>query len=312
MGKSTYYKKRIKSGLSKTDMANELGIDYKRYNLIEGGDVKMPNKLMDKFNEIINRGKENKLNALEYGVEADTFWKEMSVRNADGSYKLHEKCKEFNIEGFKELAHLLGYKSPGMTYLYLKEPNKANDDFKKRLYMFFSNELNIQAPVNKNTNDNVKHRKCAKRVNEELKKYYEKTDFKKLLEDNNLNYNDIRDNAKVDKAVISRMVNKQNQPVDSTMQRIKDYLDSVVNDYKPIELSAIDMKTLGDSMPIYYEEVEPSIVKKYKDELLSIDNSIEECRKAIEAHEQHISFLKVRQGVCLEILDVIDKVRKGE
>ena len=39
------------------DMAKELGVEYNKYKAIERGEIKMPSKLMDKFNEIINRGK---------------------------------------------------------------------------------------------------------------------------------------------------------------------------------------------------------------------------------------------------------------
>ena len=47
----TYYKKkRKKAGLAPSDMAKELGINYKKYNLRENGVVKMPKNLIDKFN----------------------------------------------------------------------------------------------------------------------------------------------------------------------------------------------------------------------------------------------------------------------
>ena len=50
-------KKRAQSGLTRADMAKELGVEYNKYKAMERGEIKMPSKLMDKFNEIINKGK---------------------------------------------------------------------------------------------------------------------------------------------------------------------------------------------------------------------------------------------------------------
>ena len=52
-------KKRAQSGLTRADMAKELGVEYNKYKAMERGEIKMPSKLMDKFNEIINKGKTN-------------------------------------------------------------------------------------------------------------------------------------------------------------------------------------------------------------------------------------------------------------
>ena len=60
----TYYKnKRNKVGLSQSDMARELGIPCVKYEQIERGEIKMPKRLIDKFNEIITRG--NNIHSLK-------------------------------------------------------------------------------------------------------------------------------------------------------------------------------------------------------------------------------------------------------
>ena len=146
----TYYeKKRKKSGLSKSDMAIELGLTYARYVSIEKGDVKMPSKLIDKFNEIVNRGKENELTYVENNTKANEFWEEVKQLRKDGKYVLYTKMEEYNIKTVKQLVSLLGYKSAGSIWNYLQGRNEAGDEFKKRLYNFFHDETNIQIPTAK-------------------------------------------------------------------------------------------------------------------------------------------------------------------
>lgn len=144
-----YEKKRKKSGLSKSDMAIELGLTYARYISIERGDVKMPSKLIDKFNEIVNRGKENELTYAENNIKADEFWNEVKEKTGKHTFKLHEYMKEYNVDALTTLASLLGYKSSGTIHNYLQGRNEAGDEFKKRLYNFFHDETNIQIPATK-------------------------------------------------------------------------------------------------------------------------------------------------------------------
>lgn len=72
-------------------MAKELGIDYVRYDLIEKGRVKMPTKLIDTFNEIINRGKTtHSLSKIVNEQTVNDFWDEISTNSSNkyGDYKL--------------------------------------------------------------------------------------------------------------------------------------------------------------------------------------------------------------------------------
>ena len=105
----TYYKKkRKKAGLAPSDMAKELGINCKKYSLIENGVVKMPKNLIDKFNEIVSKGKnENTLERLNNEQVVNDFWNDMKTK-VDGQYNLKRRMKEFNIDTFRELASLTG------------------------------------------------------------------------------------------------------------------------------------------------------------------------------------------------------------
>ena len=317
-GNVTIYKrKRIKGGLSKADMARELGIDYKRYNLIERGDVKMPSRLIDKFNEIINRGNENKLTSLEHGAEADKFWEEMCKRDDKDIPTLYKKMNEFNIGSVKDLATLLGYKSPGMIYQYLKTTDVVNDDFKKRVYLFFTNELNIQEPIEKQT---VVHSRSSKQ-DEEMTEYYNETNFKELMKRFNVTSKQICEELGINKSGFSRMINKIQRMSDKKMLMIRNYFDKLASennidfnelvkvsltkdDKEPIEVSPDSFKNVFPKITVVTEK-KPSVLEKYEEELKTIDNEIEGHKKAIEK-------LMSRKDICFEIMSVIEEIENKE
>ena len=129
-----YLKRRLQNNIARSDMANMLGISYQRYYAIEKGSVKMPLNLIDKFNEIISKGKENEIIGLDNKVKADEFWERMHQKDDTGRWELVNKMHEFNIKNYEELVALLGYKSVNTIYNYLQRRDPAGDEFKKRLY----------------------------------------------------------------------------------------------------------------------------------------------------------------------------------
>ena len=223
-----YLKKRVQNHITKIDMANALGLNYSFYSAIEKGSVKMPLNLIDKFNEIINRGKENEIERVQNDIDSTKFWEEVKQKNSNGNYVLFDKMKEFNINSLKELAELLGYSSTGTIYNYLQERNPVGKEFMKRLYSFFSDETNIQIPrkvVGKS--ETGKKRIVEKAVNPKLDRYYEKTDFRKILKDYNITNKQIAEAVGVDNSVISRLTSRNYKPSYKIIQSVKDYLDSV-------------------------------------------------------------------------------------
>lgn len=270
-----YLKKRLQSNLTKTDMANELGLDYLRYSAIERGDVKMPTNLIEKFNEIINRGKENEIAKTENEIKADEFWQEVSQLKEDHIYVLHDKIKEFNIANFQQLVYLLGYKSAGTIYNYLEGRNPAGSEFKKRLYNFFSDEKNIQIPTEKTkTVKSVvpKTQKVKERaINQKLDKYYEKTDFKKIMKENKITNVEIASAIGVHNSTIANMTSKKYKPSYKIIQGIKDYLDKAINveDFE-------DAK--GET--------------NFSEEYISKQKLIEKCNKETEENNKKISELE--------------------
>lgn len=309
-------KRRQASGLSKNDMANELGLNYKYYNAIEKGDVKMPSNLIDKFNEIINRGKQNELKNAENNVKADEFWNEVKQKKADGKYVLTDKMHDFNIPNMNELVKLLGYRSSGTVWNYLQGRNPAGDEFKKRLYNFFSNELNIQIPTKVvGKTETGKKRKREPIINKRLDKYYEKTDFKKILKDNKITNVQIAKAIGVHNSTVSNMTCKKFKPSYKVIENVKKYLDNILA--QPIvdepliypEIPTIEMPKLEpkELVPNYFEEEKKkettanNVVDRYTNELDEIED-------VIAMYREKIKDLEIRKKICVEVLSAIKEL----
>ena len=310
-------KRRQASGLSKNDMANELGLTFNYYDAIERGDVKMPSNLIDKFNEIINRGKQNELTNVENNVKADEFWNTVRQKKPDGGYVLTDKMHDFNIPNMNELVKLLGYKSSGTIWNYLQGRNPAGAEFKKRLYNFFNNELNIQIPTKVVGSGKKQPRRLREPiVDKELDKYFEETDFKKILKDNGITNVQIAAAIGVHNSTVSNMTSKKFKPSYKVMADVKAYLDKALAKEEPVvdepliypEIPTTEMPKLEpkELVPNYFEEEkksEPStVVRRYENELTEIDN-------VLEMYKSKMKELEIRKKICVEVLNAINEFR---
>ena len=320
----TYYKKkRRKAGLAPSDMARELGIDCKKYSLIENGVVKMPNNLINKFNEIVNKGKnEHTLERLNNEQVVNDFWNDMKIK-VDGQYNLKRKMKEFNIDTFRELSKLVGVSNSNISH-YLSADWKAPYDFKNTIYLFFQDELNIQAPkkkVNKplkgKSGNNQVGRACKDPV---LVDWYKTTDLIKLANENNLTYEDISNGCGVNISSVSRAMRKStNTPSYNTLKCLKKYFDkfqtnpTIFDDEwtkQPCETTDFDEFVTPelekcDETPVETMEKRDEtndIKRRYQTE-------IEENNVIIETYQDIINNLINRNRVCEEVLKVIDELR---
>lgn len=324
MGKETYYKrKRRKAGLAQSDMAKELGIDYKKYNLIENGVVKMPSKLIDKFNEIVNKGENNhKLERLSNEQVVNDFWNEM-ITKEKGKYKLKDKMNEFNIITFLELANLLGVSNSNLSH-YLND-KKAPYDFKNRMYLFFQDELNIQPPkqtdVATKTNYKIKKNKSGRGSskqchNQELIDFYNNLDLETFIKEQNITPQGLAKKIGLHQDSIRRMITKQTSiPSEKTIRKLKDYIENSANYFQvdPItetEFTTTTAQTTFEDFVVEEIPVKPlekcdkpnDIKEKYLQE-------IEENNVIIETYRDIIDNLTIRNRVCEEVLAVIDEIR---
>lgn len=320
----TYYKKkRRKTGLAPSDMAKELGIDCKKYSLIENGVIKMPKNLMDKFNEIVSKGKsEHTLDRLNNEQVVNDFWNDMKIK-VDGQYNLKRKMKEFNIDTFRELAKLVGVSNSNISH-YLSADWEAPYDFKNTIYLFFQDELNIQAPKKKSTSS-LKGKKGNNQVGRACKDpvlvdWYKNTNLIKIANENNLTYDDIAIGCGVNISSVSRAMRKStNTPSYNTLKCLKEYFDKLqinptifdnewtkqpcetmdVNEFVMPELEKCD-ETPAETMEKCDETND--IKRRYQTE-------IEENNVIIETYQGIINNLINRNRVCEEVLKVIDELR---
>lgn len=159
----TYYKnKRNKVGLSQSDMAKELGIPCVKYEQIERGEIKMPKRLIDKFNEIISRGNNiHSLEKLEHEREVNEYIDWLSKND-----HLKLEMDRFNISTRNELGQLLGYKDGSIISKLFSGKFADAYDLKNKIYLFFHDELNMQPKKPKKSNK-------QKLLTSKLKKYCE-------------------------------------------------------------------------------------------------------------------------------------------
>ena len=210
----TYYKnKRNKVGLSQSDMARELGIPCVKYEQIERGEIKMPKRLIDKFNEIISRGNNiHSLEKLEHEREVNEYIDWLSKND-----HLKLEMDRFNISTRNELGLLLGYKG-GSIISKLFSGKFANAyDLKNKIYLFFHDELNMQPKKPKKSNK-------QKLIKDRLKKYCEAYGLTQC---------ELSKQTHISQATINRLLKETQIVGNSTLNKIDIFLKSKCfnNDY---------------------------------------------------------------------------------
>ena len=302
----TYYKKkRMQKGMSKSDIANALGIDYERYNLIEKGLVKMPKNLIDKFNEIINRGEINKIEKLSREQLVDQWWEEMKTKDENGKFNLCKKMKEFNISTFKELTKLLGYKDSSIISVYLNNRQEMGFDTKNRFYSFFENELNIQPPKT----IKVKNKKEIKVEDKELLEWYRQFNFKEWKEKNNTKYQDLYREIGICAGTFSNLINKKfDVPSIKTLLKVKQYIENTTTEETPIiEETPIVEEKMPEVVKIE-QTLEERLVNKYNAKVKDLNDEILIIYNQMEALNTKLADILEKKAVYNELIEDIRNV----
>lgn len=314
MRNTTWRKRRLKKGLDISEVANYLDISYERYALIDKGDVKMPNKYIEKFNELINKSKgERQVNRLTREEMVNNWWDEMSVKLGRGQFKLNEKMKEFNIDTLCELDSLLGYSASGSMSNYLNGYQSVGFDVKNKIYSFFENELNIQPPKTKNNNAPRQARGVQNTPEySELLEWYKSFDLKSWRNTTGLTNKDIVKKSGLSDGTVHNIMYKHFQtPCIATMRKLKYFIDNYT---EIIETKPVAQTMVFTSVPI--EEV-PEDVRKMGQELVKEVNEnmtlkekltekyeaeIERITAIIEQHEIIIADLRRDKDVYEKVL----------
>lgn len=283
-----YLKKRLQNHIARSDMANMLGLNYNYYYAIEKGEIKMPINLINKFNEIINRGKENEITKFNNTIDADKFWEQMHQKDETGTWELVNKMHEFNINNYDELVALLGYKSTSTICNYLHGRSPAGDEFKKRLYNFFSDERNIQIPKEKPKHNNThKINNLPRKADAKLDRYYEKTDFKKIMSEHGITNVQIANAIGVHNSTVSTMTSKKFKPSYRIIELVKGYLDEALSEENDIQEEVVDKsdniskQKMLDACQKEINEAQEEI-EKLKAKITELNNKIELDVKLVE------------------------------
>lgn len=228
----TYYKnKRNKVGLSQSDMAKELGIPCVKYEQIERGEIKMPKKLIDKFNEIISRGNNiHSLEKLEHEREVNEYIDWLSKND-----HLKLEMDRFNISTRNELGQLLGYNG-GSIISKLFSGKFANGyayDLKNKIYLFFHDELNMQP---KKLNKQISNKQ--KSITSKLKKY---------CETYGLTQCELSKQTHISQATINRLLKETQIVGNSTLSKIDIFLKNKGFNNNCVE-STVEEKSVPQAM----------------------------------------------------------------
>ena len=291
MKNTTWRKRRLKKGLDMSEVANYLDISYERYALIDRGEVKMPNKYIEKFNELINKSKgETNINRLTREEIVNVWWDTMSQKVGHGRFKLNEKMIEFNIQTLNELDILLGYKhKSGMMSNYLNGHQQVGFDVKNKVYSFFENELNIQPPKVKQPRTNNSARRTIQQTDEyvELLKWFNSFDFKKWRDDHKMTNKELHEASGLATGTIYNIIHRtHDKPTISVMQRLKNFIDNYTE--KPVNKPISQVMTFT-SIPA--EEV-PKDIRRMGEELVrEVNENMSLKEKLLNKYEQELENL---------------------
>lgn len=334
--KPKYDYKRRKSGYTRSQMANELNIPYNKYVEIERGDRQMPSRLIDKFNEVINRGKHiNKLESLTKEQEVNRWIDEMRQLTSDSktSYALKDVMKDFNINSYKELCELLDINC-GNVHNILAGRAKGKD-ICNRLYDFFHDDLNKQPitktktkpiTITKLTREN--HISPARQIELE---WWNNFDLNDYLNKHNMNQQEFGMETGISIAQMSRLVStdhKPKTPWSSTIARLRKYVEShdgmqdlrdempeIPSENKQQEIVVETQHTNSNNIVIdTIENMIKDCDKKISDEMIYIERmnaEIEKMKLIVNTHNLSINYARSKKESLQEVLSVVSNEMKG-
>lgn len=287
-----YKKKRQKINMSEVDMAKKLGMDLVKYKFVEKGLMKMPKELINKFNKIIDDGAINKIDELEHKKEVESWFEE----NFLDKNKLKDILKFYNIENYKQLGILLGYKDGSAISTALSRgTNDTGYNFKNKVYTFLTNEMNIQLPINA-SKKNIKH-SVPSADRKELLKWFNNFDLKQFARENNLNPAELSRKLGISSSTAWGLLNTQSKsgPNTGTLKKLKSLvenqsgLDELSKEFPKIpemkeedDLCELTIQCLDDEPIVETTKTKYTIsntIDKYKKIIYDIDNKLNDLQK---------------------------------
>lgn len=308
-----YKKKRQKINMSEVDMAKKLGMDLVKYKFVEKGLMKMPKELINKFNKIIDDGAINKIDELEHKKEVESWFEE----NFLDKNKLKDILKFYNIENYKHLGIVLGYKDGSTITRALKDGTNTKYTLKNKIYTFLTNEMNIQLPINK-PKKNIKH-SVVPAERRELLKWFNNFDLKQFARENNLNPTELSRRAGIPSSVAWGLLNTQSKsgPNTGTLKKLKSLvenqsgLDELSKEFPKIpemkeedDLRELTIQCLDDEPIVETTKTKYTIsntIDKYKKIIYDIDNKLNDLQK-------DMSELETNKKIYSEVLKELELI----
>ncbi len=284
-----YRQKRINKGLGISYIAEKLGITYTQYVDIEKGERKMPSRLIDKFNEIINKGNnELKIEKMDKEKEINDWFEEVTSNNC---IELKRLMANFNIDSYRQLSKLLEYNNSSTISIYINNIRNAPFSFKSRLYLFFKDELNIQKKKQK-----VKKAKTIQPRREDLLDFYNNFDFKKWLEDNNISIKHFASQVNIPATTAYYFVNHVSNPTDRTIAIFK----NAIENYKGAQdkTSNLSKKVVAQTD----ESFKNKLIEKYNNKIDNIEKEVVEVTEKIATLQDKLKEINEKKNIYQEII----------
>ena len=140
-----YEKRRVEKGLSKYTVAKEMGLTLDQYRNIERGLVNLESEYLDKFNDVMNRATEIKINRMDK-------INNIKIMIKSGELKHRLRTQGYSMSG---LAKKLDMGATTVNYVFLLK--KVSDDAIEQVYDYIMN------PANKNLKIEKRGRKIGDR-----------------------------------------------------------------------------------------------------------------------------------------------------
>lgn len=312
-----YKKKRQKINMSEVDMAKKLGMDLVKYKFVEKGLMKMPKELIDKFNKIIDNGAINKIDELEHKKEVETWFEE----NFLDKNKLKDILKFYNIENYKHLGIVLGYKDGSTISRALKDGTNTKYTIKNKIYTFLTNEMNIQLPINK-PKKNIKS-SVTSAERSKLLKWFNNFDLKQFASENNFNPTELSRRAGISSSTAWGLLNTQSKsgPNTGTLKKLKSLvenqsgLDELSKEFPKIpemkeedDLCELTIQCLDDEPIVETTKTKYTIsntIDKYKKIIYDIDNKLNDLQK-------DMSELETNKKIYSEVLKELELIENEQ
>ena len=309
---SYYSDKRRKAGLSKSEVAEQLGIEYAKYELIDRGILRMPNRFLDKFNQIVNKSKnETVIDKLDKIEVVNQWWDKVSVKKGRGHYVLNDIMKEFNINTITELDKLLGYKSHGVVSGYLNNNKTIGFDAKNKMYNFFQDTLNIQPPKNKPTTISKRSTYTTEQQKEYtmLLEWFDSINFLEWRNKNGIENHKMQKDSGLSEGTIHNILYKKGtmKPVYATIKKFKTYYDKIENaKQQPVVMTFTSVPT--NEVPEEIRRQGEKLVREVNENMNLKEKLSAKYQGAIEDLEKQISMYEKKIEDCYREKEVYEQV----